>query len=417
MTAHSQIFSPSRASMRLGCPGSARMEAGFPDTTNQYAEEGSAAHFLCETCLTKGENVAKYKGRRIVKVDGTFGSILQAGTKRNDGFEVTLEMVEAAQIYLDYVRSHGPAGGIHNVEHRVEITPEAFGTADHDYAVPLGPLYVDDLKYGQGVMVGAEWNPQAMCYALGVLQASPYDHHCVRISIIQPRGRDPLNNPIPWLSTPENPVVIPGIDGWEISTADLYKWKREVLLPGIERCKDPNAPLAAGDHCKFCKAKGGCPEVHKDVMAVVPIQNPAGLLIPALLTNDQLAVILDKASVARAWLDEVEALAFRKVEAGEVIIGTSGQYKVVEGRGSRDWLDPALAENQLEKILAERAYERKLLSPAKAETALKECGLNPKDLAPLIVKKAGKPTLAPASDKRPALASSAERAFAAINIG
>ena len=389
------------------------MEAGIPDIPSQYAEEGSAAHYLCETCLTKGENAAKYKGRRIVRV-GEGWSILQAGTKRNDGFEAALEMVEAVQKYLDYVRSHGPTGGTHNVEHRVEITPDAYGTADHDYAVPLGPLYVDDFKYGQGVMVKAEGNQQAMCYALGALQASPYDHTTVRISIIQPRGRDPLNNPIPWLSTEENPVIIPGVDAMEISVADLFRWKREVLVPGIERCKDPNALLAAGSHCKFCKAQGGCPEVHKDVTAVVPMQNPMGLPIPALLTNAQLAAILDKADVARTWLDEVEALAARKVDAGEAIIGAAGPYKMVEGRGSRDWADQATAENQLEKVLAERAYERKLLSPAKAETAFKECGLNPKDLAPLIVKKPGKATLAPATDKRLALQSSAERAFASI---
>lgn len=410
MTLHSKLFSPSAAARRLGCPGSARMEAGLPDTTNAYAEEGSAAHFLAERCLVMDCNAAKYLGRQIVRVPGKSGfSLLQSGTKRNDGWEVTREMVEAVQTYLDYVRGHGPDGGTRNVEHKVEITPECFGTADHDYAVPLGPLYVDDLKYGQGVMVAAEGNPQAMCYALGVLQVSPYDHRTVRISIIQPRGREQLNNPIPWLSTEENPVVIPGVDTTEIAVTDLFRWKREVLLPGIERCKDPNAPLAAGDHCKFCKAKGLCPEVQKVVFASVPMQAPS-LPSPALLTNEQLAGILAKKDMAESWLKEIGELALRKLEAGEIVPG----FKLVEGRSSRDWADEGRAAEVLETSLAECAYTRKLLSPAQAEKAVKERGLNPKDLAPLIVKNPGKPTLAPDSDKRPALASSAERAFAGI---
>lgn len=408
MTQHSELFSPSKAARRLGCPGSARLEAGLPEAPSPYAEEGSAAHFLAERCLNMDCPASKYQGRRIVRITGGF-SLLQPGAKRNDGWEVTLEMAEAVQAYLDYTRGHQPAGGTRLIEQRLKVTEECFGTADHIYAVPFGPLYVDDYKHGVGVPVSPEENPQAMIYGLGAVYASPYDHSVVRISIIQPRSREPYSDPIPWLGE-----LRAGAAGWEISVADLYAWRDKILLPGIAQCKDPSAPLAAGSWCRFCKAQGCCPEVNKEVTTMMQIHAPAGLPIPGVLSNDQIGAILDKTAMARAWLDEVEALAARKVEAGETIPGCAGNYKMVEGRSIREWADDGAAETFLESALADRAYERKLLSPAKAEAAFKACALDVKQLTPLITKKPGKPTLAAGNDKRPALASSAQRAFAHI---
>ena len=391
MTQHAELFSPSKAARRLACPGSARMERGLVDTPSQYAEEGSAAHHLAQVCLEKGENAAKYKGRRLVRVGRDF-SMLQAGTKRNDGWEINTEMVEAVQTYLDYVRNR-PAGGTAMVETRVTITPECFGTADFIYAVPFGALYVDDYKHGVGVTVSPEWNPQALSYALGAVYASPYDHDLVHVSIIQPRTREGER-----------------IKSWNLPVAKLYEWRDTVLLPGIERCKLPDAPLSAGSHCKFCKAYGGCPEVNKDVMAVAPMQSPTGLPVPAMMSNEQIAQVLNKMDMAESWLKEVAALALRKAENGEEIPG----YKIVAGRNSRDWTDPSQAETFLESVLADRAYERKLLTPAKAEKAFKECALDGKQLAPLITSTSGKPTLAPTGDKRLALPPQAQRVFAPI---
>lgn len=410
MAAHSQLFSPSRASQRLKCPGSARMEALYPDTgPKPYAEEGSSAHALGERCLRKGENAIKYLNRRIVRVaDGW--SILADGSKRTDGFEVTRNMVDAVQTYLDYVRGHEPDGGTVNIEHRVKITDDSFGTADYSYAVPFGPLYVDDYKHGQGVLVSAEENAQAMCYALGVLLESPYEHSEVRISIIQPRSREPLNNTIPWLGE-----AVKGVDGWALPASELIRWRNGVLIPGIERCKDPNAPLAAGNHCRFCSAKAMCPEMQKEVFDIVPVNVPS-LPAPTTLTNEQIGSILDKKAMAESWLDEIEALAYRKVEAGEVVPGAAGAYKVVEGRSTRDWLDENTAKTALLASLGNDAYEWKMLSPAKAEKAFKERGIDHKSLAPLVGKKSGKPTLVPATDKRLALPSSAARAFSDIPV-
>lgn len=410
MAEHSKLFSPSRAEMRLACPGSFRMEELYPEEgAKPYAEEGSAAHHLCERCLKSDENAAKYRDRAIVRV-GRGWSILNPGSKRNDGFEVTSEMVEAVQTYLDYVRSHGPAGGERGIEQRVGIIEGVFGTADHIYAVPFGPIYVDDFKYGKGVIVPAEDNPQVMAYALGALLASQYDHDVVRISIIQPRSREPMRDDIPWLGKP-----VEGVDAWEVSADKLIRWRNEVLIPGIERCKDPDAPLHAGDHCKFCSAKkaGQCPELLREVFDVVPVMAPS-LPVPTTLTNEQIGNILDKKAMAESWLDEIAALAARKVEAGETIPGAAGAYKMVAGRSDRKWANEYDAEVFMVKAFGKDAHEQKLLSPAKAEALFKARNLDKAMLAPYIIKPQGKPTLAPATDKRTALPSSAVRAFADI---
>ena len=399
MSKHSLIFSPSSAHRRLACPGSARLEAACKDVPSVYAEEGSAAHALAERCLRMDENAAKYKERKLVRVN-TGWSMLQAGTKRTDGWEVTGEMVEAVQVYLDFVRSfRTPASNI-LIEQRVRVTEECFGTADYIDAQAFGQILVADYKHGVGVAVSPEGNPQAMIYALGAVLASPYDHSTVKVAIVQPRSREGS-----------------AIKTWDTTVDYLRQWQQEVLLPGIEACKNPDAPLASGSHCKFCKALGVCPEVNKEVTAMVQMHAPA-LPNPALMTNADLARVLDKMDLAKSWLAEVEALAFRKVESGEDVPG----YKIVAGRNSRDWADIGQAETLLESQLADRAYVRKLLSPAQAEKAFKECSLDAKALAPLIATTPGKPTLAPANDKRPALAPSAQRAFAGIpaanfNIG
>ena len=118
--------------------------------------------------------------------------------------------------------------------------------------------------------------------------------------------------------------------------------------------------------------------------------------------------------MAESWLDEIAALAARKVEAGETIPGAAGAYKMVAGRSDRKWANEYDAEVFMVKAFGKDAHEQKLLSPAKAEALFKARNLDKAMLAPYIIKPQGKPTLAPATDKRVALPSSAVRAFADI---
>lgn len=70
-------------------------------------------------------------------------------------------------------------------------------------------LHIIDLKYGQGIVVEAERNPQMMLYALGALNIFDglYDIRTVSMTIYQPRREN--------------------ISTWSISVADLKDWGRK----------------------------------------------------------------------------------------------------------------------------------------------------------------------------------------------
>ena len=74
-------------------------------------------------------------------------------------------------------------------------------------------LHIIDLKYGQGIVVEAEHNPQMMLYALGALNIFDglYDIRTVSMTIYQPRRED--------------------ISTWSISVADLKDWAENTLKP------------------------------------------------------------------------------------------------------------------------------------------------------------------------------------------
>src|SRR5574343_592805 len=137
------LLSPSSAERWLACPGSVAMESVCPDSSSAYADEGSQAHDFAATLL---------KG-------GTLGGIGD------------IEMAEAVDFYVAHVRARG---GDLLVEQKLPVgritgEPGATGTAD---AVALHPDEIDiiDLKYGRGVRVDADDNPQLRLYALGAIE-------------------------------------------------------------------------------------------------------------------------------------------------------------------------------------------------------------------------------------------------------
>lgn len=396
MTAHSKLFSPSAAARRLACPGSARLEAQFPDKTSIYAAEGSAAHFLAEKCLQQKRPAGDYVGKGLIMDGRSF----RFGQPRQAFKIVDLEMTNAVQTYLDYVNGIVAENNAEAmVEQRVQIVDDVFGTADHIAAVPFGPLYVSDYKHGVGVTVSPKENAQAMTYALGAVYASAWDHDEVIISIIQPRTRE--GEPI---------------KTWETTVPRLYEWRDDVLLPGIEACRKEDAPLHAGDHCRFCKAFGSCPEVNGKAMAVSKAQvGPGGnVTLPPVetLTPEEIARVLKYGPLLVKWLEGVKEHAQDLIEQDQTVPG----WKLVAGRSTRQWTE--VAEAQLECDLGEDAYVKKLLGITAAEKALKAKGITGVELKEYMEsithKPEGKPTLVPESDKRPALANSAQAAFAEI---
>ena len=358
MTAHAKL-SASGAHRWMACPGSVAAEEGFPDNTSSFAEEGTAAHNLMEEA---------------------FGSGMPCSALSNDA-----DMIEHVQTYVDYVNNLiGPGDSVF-IERRVnfsEWVPEGFGTADTIILKRSNTLHIVDLKYGKGVPVYAENNPQAMLYALGAYAEFVFfsDFKTVHISIVQPR--------------------LDSISEWEVSVTDLLKFG-ETARVAAEATQDPNAKRIPGEkQCRFCKAKATCPALYKMTADTImvdfeQIDHPPQL---SKLSDEQLRVVLENRPMIEAWLGSVEQIVQQRLMEG----GRFEGFKLVEGRTVRKWSDEDQAGETLSYLLGESsAYTRKVISPAQAEKAL---GRSEKhQIADMIVSPRGPIKLAKQNDPRPAI--------------
>ena len=374
------ILGASSSHRWLPCPGSIRLSEGLPNTTSEYAAEGTAAHELGHMCLMDDTNALDHLGE-VIKVNEQFS------------FPVTEEMAEAVQVYLDTVRADYAVVG-KSAELRFEhqfrldwLREGLYGTNDALVGEPFGVLRVYDYKHGRGVAVDVSDNSQLMYYGLGASHGDAYEE--VELVIVQPRGHHP-DGPVRRCRMP--------ID-------QLTKWGSEVLLPGAQATEDPNAKVVAGEHCKFCPALGVCRvqqdsaiEVVKDAFSSYTAAPPS----PEVMTLAELQRVLDKQTMVEGWMNACRAYARSLLDSGKVTPNELG-YKLVEGRSSRDWKNPEEAAGALEMLVGEDAYvPKKLVSPAQAEKILKGAE-GKKLLAPLISRSPGKPQLAPLNDDRAAI--------------
>lgn len=390
MSDHSRL-SPSSAHRWMACAGSVLLESRVPDSSSSFADEGTAAHELASLCLTSGKDATAYLGRII--------SVKDSGRE----FEVDTDMAGFVQVYLDNVRQLAQAGDL-MVEQRVEFSrfvdvPEQFGTAD---AIVLSAdgyhLQVHDLKYGRGVRVDALCNEQMMLYALGAYDqfAALGDIARVTLYIHQPR--------------------LEHLSAWEISVNDLLAFGErakaaaaiamDILDTTIVGLQD----LTPGDkQCKFCRAKANCPKLQQSITEAIGadfdvIETPAEITTVVSTTPD-LAYCMSKVDLVEQWCKAVRAETERRLLDGVAVPG----WKLVPGKqGNRAWTDAKLAEETLKamRIKHDQMYDYSVISPTSAEKLFKAKEIGPRQwpaLQQLITRAAGKPSVAPESDKCEAL--------------
>lgn len=374
MVAHAKLGA-SNAHRWLACPGSVNAEDGLPNTSSPFAEEGTMAHELAERVLGMAHLPPEY----VEYEDWP----RYATIKSNEFLDLyeDQEMADFVRVYVDYVNALAAGADSVEIEARVsydEWVPGGFGTADA-IIVRGSTLHICDLKYGMGVRVDAEENPQGMLYALGayLLTELVYDIERVQIHIIQPR--------------------IDHISQWEIGIPDLLRWA-EWVKQRAEETLAADAPRVPGEkQCRFCKAKASCAALKKLTEDIImsDFDDLDNQPKADTLTDDQMRKVLDAKPLVEAWLSAVETLVKDRLTRGETFPG----YKMVEGKSNRKWADDSLAAESLIYLIGvDAAYTQKLISPAQAEKVLgkKRAG----EIAGLITKPIGAPTLAPESDKR-----------------
>lgn len=377
MAEQHSIVGPSGLHAILLCPGKVRLEKDLPRSSSFAAAQGTVAHQLCELALNDN---------KLPDV----GTVIEC-----EGFniEVDHEMISGVQVYLDEINRIREdvisLDTVEMVEGKASLEPfgipEVWGTTDYAMSVPFMKLYVRDFKYGAGVMVDPENNPQLMAYALGAAGSMIDSYDVIDIGIVQPRGRSDEN-----------------VKTWQVSPDHLKEWAENTLKPAVKLALSDDAPLVPGEEqCRFCGAKSFCHAIAEASLrsAMVDFKEFSTFSPdnPALLTIEQVAEIYGKIKLINQFTKAIEAAVFNTLAVGGVVPG----YKLVKGRASRSWSDENKAADILEELIGDEAWEHKLLSPAKAEKILdKE---EKKMIQDLIVSTDGTPSIVPENDKKPAI--------------
>ena len=367
------LLSASGAHRWLECTPSAQLELQFPQSTSEYAEEGTAAHELCELTARYwlGEiSEAEYENQRDELAKGKY---------------YNAEMQECANDYAKFVAEKTAAAretcedAFTALEVRVDFSKyvkDGFGTGDC-IIVSDNVLEIIDFKYGKGVRVEAAGNPQMKLYALGAYLEynTLFDIDSVRMTIFQPR--------------------LSGVQSSdEITVKELLEWAEKYVKPRAKLAYKGEGEFAPSEEvCKFCRAKAQC-KARADKNLKLFDEAPDVLL----LTPEDAGKILEQAGDIQSWLADLESLVSSTLLAGQPVEG----WKMVEGRSNRRFADELKVVDAMKAAGYDESllYERKLITLTQMEKDFGKKAVA-EILGELIVKPQGKPTLAPAKDKRP----------------
>lgn len=404
MTTHSKLDSPSKADQMEACPGSVALTMHLPDTRSAASDQGTLCHWLSAEILsgTHGWGITEATEYLRVFPDGSHDC-----PDVSPDLKVTQELCEIAQYYVDYVRREAVGADLMYLEARVVMNEAlgveegAEGTADALIFFP-DMVKVIDLKAGF-TPVSAETS-QLKRYALGARET--FGHMCdaeqFKLVIVQPK-LDYIGEVVmtsaeldEYAATAKASarLVRDAIKLQDDPTFSDDEWNLSFLNPGEKQCR-------------WCKAKAWCPalssavesELGRDMENIAEMVPPAtGRYEPSVLAKHMNAV-----GMVEDWCKAVRAAVEGALVKGEAVPG----FKLVQGRrGARAWSDAAAAEALMRnkfRLKVEEAYDLKLISPTKAEKILGEQPKRWAQLEKLITQSDGKPSVAPESDKRPAI--------------
>lgn len=364
--AHSEIGASS-AKRWMACPSSVPLSRQFENTSSEAAREGTCAHELAEKALIENKPCLDYVGQEF------------------EGWEVTEDMANNTQMYVDYVNNASDFdNAVVKIEEKIDLSfidPDMFGSNDCIIEEEYGQIEVIDLKYGKGVEVDPTENPQLMFYALGAAHDGSFSQ--VKMTIVQPRVDNPIKS-------------------WVVPIERVTEQFKQELLYAVERVKAAEKGVDCfemGDHCRFCLAKAICPaqkgmamEVTRDAFSqfTEPSLPPA-----STLTKDELIKILEHGDTVKDWIASVFGYAQEAMERGEEIDG----YKLVRGSSRRRFKDEKKFMEIFEPVLG-----ADILQPAKLKgiPALEKI-IGKKEMAEFVEMPEGKITLAKVDDKRKAI--------------
>jgi len=356
---HSNIVGGSTAKRVMNCPGSvALVQKMPPQPSNKYADEGTLLH-----------NVIA----EIVMTDKHPEEFLH--TKYNDQV-LTLDLIDnklvPALAALDVIDPNKEMEI--EAETRVgfgDLLPDVFGSTDLIGRIGKRAVVLD-WKFGDGVAVEVEENPQLMFYAAAAMRTEETKWAFagveeIEMVIVQP----------------------PQVKRWVTTPARIAQFEKD-LVKAVKLAQQPNAELKIGDHCRWCAAKPICPQMTGAVDRALKTSID-GLDAPTI------SAYLKNADMLEQWITDLRALALQMLDSGAKL----PDYKLVAKRAIRQWTDEDKAKVALFAygLTESEVMETSVISPAKAEKALKKRKLALPD--DLVVAISSGNTLASADDPRP----------------
>lgn len=370
---HSSIVGGSTAKRVIACPASVKLVQKMPPAPeSEHAARGTLLHNVMAELLEFDKTPAQMLGATYKK---------QVLTQ-----ELIDEKVIPALALLDEVDPEKQME--YMVETRVgfgDYLPGVFGSTDL-----LGRLgnraIILDWKFGDGVLVDAQDNPQLLFYAAAAMRTEACKWVFegateIELVIVQP----------------------PAIRRWVTDKARVVSFEQE-LAKAVKAAQSHDPVMQTGDHCRWCTAKPVCPKMTGEVERVLKTQLTA---LPA----EQISAMLDQADRIEDFLRDLRGLAFQMLENGQPVPG----YKLVAKRGTRQWVDDMAVIDWAEEhqIPPRDVCETKLKSPAQLEKVVKKFNIElPSEL---VVSISSGSTLAPESDPRPAVLQIGRQLTAALS--
>ena len=355
------ILSASGSHRWLNCTPSARLELEFESQTSEAAKEGTAAHALCEHKLKKA---LKKRSRRPVSDYNCD------------------EMEECTDAYAEYVIEQYEEAKrcckdpIILIEQRLDFScyvPDGFGTGDC-IIISDDTLHIIDFKYGLGVLVESEENPQMMLYALGALGIydALYDIKDVSMTIFQPRREN--------------------ISTWTIPVEQLKAWAEDELMPKAQMAYKGDGEYIPGEWCTFGKAATKCRARAEEKLKLARHE----FKLPTDVEIEEVLTILPDLT---KWANEITAYATdAAINHGKEWHG----FKVVEGRSVRKYRDEVRVAETAKEHGYTDIYRQSLIPMTEMQKLMGKADFE-EILGNLIYKPPGKLTLVPNTDKRPAV--------------
>jgi hypothetical protein len=372
MADHSDIVGGSTAKRVINCPGSVALVRKMPPRpSSEYADTGTLLHNVIADILDRNTHPDDHLGQ-------TYKSITLTPALRDDKLLPALRALDEIDPNkeIEYV--------VETIVGFGDLLPGVFGSADFigrkgNRAIML------DWKFGDGVMVEVEENPQLLFYTAAAMRTpeaawafeGAEEIECI---IVQP----------------------PRVKRWVTTPERVQLFERE-LFAAVKEAQRPDARLAAGDHCRWCAAKPICPIM-------------TGAVERALhrslkdLDAAQIGVFLKQADLLEQWIADLRATAQKMLDQMIPVPG----WKLVPKRATRQWVNEDRALEALTGlgVAKEELMETTMLSPAKAEKVLKKHKLTlPSDV---VVAISSGNTLVPESDPRPAVLQIGERLRATL---